>query len=109
LDAWSQAIEEGRRGIDEDVHFHLAIARASHNQFFVSSIETSVGPIRQVIELARNVAQRTDDTRDREVQREHQAILDAIVRRLPAEAVEATRAHTVAARRRIFEGTQLLT
>ena len=109
LDAWSQAIQEGRRGIDEDVRFHLAIASASHNQFFVSSLETSVGPIRQVIELARNVAQRKDDTRDREVQREHQAILDAIVRRSPAEAVEATRAHTVAARRRIFEGTQLLT
>ena len=71
--------------------------------------EASVGPIRQFIELARNVAQRKDDTRDREVQREHQAILDAIVRRSPAEAVEATRAHTVAARRRIFEGTQLLT
>ena len=73
------------------------------------ALETSVGPIRQFIELARNVAQRKDDARDREVQREHQAIVDAIVRRSPAEAVEATRAHTVAARRRIFEGTQLLT
>jgi len=107
LDAWSLAIQEGRWGIDEDVLFHLAIARASHNQFFVSSIEATVGPIRQVIELARNVTQPKDDARNREVKIEHQAIVDAIVRRLPGEAVEAIRAHTVAARRRIFEGTQL--
>jgi DNA-binding FadR family transcriptional regulator len=107
LDVWSRAVAGERRAIDEDVQFHLAIARASHNQFFVATIEASVEPIRQFIELARSVAQPQNAVSDEEVLREHQAIVDAIVRGSPGEAMEAARAHTVAARRRIFEGTQL--
>ena len=107
LEALATAVAADRWGVEEDVQFHMAIARASHNPFFVSTLEASVGPIRQFIELARNVTQGKDLVRDQEVQREHQAIVDAIVRRSPADAAEATRAHTVAARRRIFEGTQL--
>ena len=85
----------------------LAIARASHNQFFVQTIETSVGPIRQFMELARGVTEKKDLERVHEVQREHQAIIDAIVRRSASDAAEATRAHISAARSRIFEGTPL--
>ncbi len=102
-----EAMESGRTGVDEDVRFHLAIARASHNPFFVTTIETSVGPIRQFIELARSVTDKKDIERIRGVQREHQAIVDAVVRRSPQDAAEATRAHILAARRRIFEGTPL--
>ena len=107
FDALGEAMESGRAGVDEDVRFHMAIARASHNQFFVTTIETSVGPIRQFMELARSVTDKKDIERVREVQLEHQAIVDAIVRRAPQEAAEATRAHILAARRRIFEGTPL--
>ena len=101
------AMDSGRPGIDDDVRFHLVIARASHNPFFVSTIETSVGPVRQFIELARSVTGQKDRERVLEVQREHRAIVDAIVRRSPADAAEAARAHILAARRRIFEGTPL--
>jgi len=107
LGAWTRAVQDERRAIEEDVQFHLAIARASHNPFFVATIEASVGPIRQFIELARSVTEVKDAARDQEVLREHQAIIDAIVRRSTGDAVEAARAHTIAARRRIFEGTQL--
>ncbi len=107
FDALTVAMESGRTGVEEDVRFHLAIARASHNPFFVTTIETSVGPIRQFIELARSVAEKKDMERIRGVQREHQAIVDAVVRRSPEDAAEATRAHIQAARRRIFEGTPL--
>jgi GntR family transcriptional repressor for pyruvate dehydrogenase complex len=107
FDALTTAMEGNRPGIDEDVSFHLAIARASHNQFFVSTIETSVGPIRQFMELAHSVTDKKDFERVREVQREHLAIVEAIVRRSPVEAAEAIRAHILAARRRIFEGTPL--
>ena len=107
FEALSIAMESGRVGVDEDVGFHLAIARASHNQFFVQTIETSVGPIRQFMELARGVTEKKDLERVHEVQREHQAIIDAIVRRSASDAAEATRAHISAARSRIFEGTPL--
>ena len=39
FEALSLAMESGRVGVDEDVSFHLAIARASHNQFFVTDLE----------------------------------------------------------------------
>src|SRR5690349_9673965 len=41
LDSLNLALERGQSDIEEDVRFHLAIARASHNPFFVSTIETS--------------------------------------------------------------------
>lgn len=106
-EALGEAMEAGRSGVDEDVRFHLAIAGASHNPFFVQTIATSVGPIRQFMELARSVADKKDIGRVREVQREHRAIVEAIERRAPTEAAEAMRAHILAARHRIFESTPL--
>lgn len=105
FDALNAAMEGGQSGAEEDVRFHLAIARASHNPFFVATINTSVAPIRQFIELARNVTDKKSPTRVRTTQAEHQAIVDAIVRRAPAEAAEAIRIHILNAKRRIFEST----
>lgn len=106
-EALNATIESGRSGIDEDVAFHLAIARCSHNPFFVTTIETSVAPIRQFMELAHNAQDQNSPERMRETQAEHQAVIDAIVRRSPADAAEAIRAHILNAKRRIFEATQL--
>nr|WP_315244384.1 FadR/GntR family transcriptional regulator [uncultured Albidiferax sp.] len=107
FEALNTAMESGQSGADEDVRFHLAIAQASHNPFFVTTIATSVAPIRQFIELARNVTDKKSPTRVRATQAEHQAIVDAITRRAPAEAAEAIRIHILNAKRRIFERTPL--
>lgn len=107
FDALGAAMEGEQPGIEEDVRFHLAIARASHNPFFVASVETSVAPIRQFMELARSVTDKKSLERVRTVQAEHLAIVEAIARRSPAEAADATRAHILNAKRRIFEGTPL--
>lgn len=107
FEALGSAMDGAGSGIDEDVRFHLAIARASHNPFFVASIETSVAPIRQYMELARNVSDKRSPERVRAVQAEHQAIVEAITRRQPDQAREAIRAHVWSAKRRIFEGTQV--
>lgn len=107
FEALSVAMDGGQSGVDEDVRFHLAIARASHNPFFVATIETSVAPIRQFIELARNVTDKKSAERVRATQAEHQAVVDAITRRSPTEAAEAIRAHVLNAKRRIFEMTPL--
>ncbi|HEV7912951.1 MAG TPA: FCD domain-containing protein, partial [Albitalea sp.] len=106
-DALSIAMEGGDTGIDAELHFHLAIARASHNPFFVTAIETSVAPIRQFMELARNATDKKSPERVRTTQAEHQEIVDAIVRRSPADAAEAIRVHVLNAKRRLFEGTPL--
>lgn len=107
FDALNTAMETGHSGADEDVRFHLAIARASHNPFFVTTIDTSVAPIRQFIELARNITDKKSLERVRTTQAEHQAIVDAITRRSPGDAAEAIRIHILNAKRRIFESTQL--
>ncbi|BDT70106.1 HTH-type transcriptional regulator LutR [Comamonadaceae bacterium OS-1] len=107
FEALNAAMEGGQSGAEEDVRFHLAIASASHNPFFVTTIATSVAPIRQFIELARNVTDKKSPTRVRATQAEHQAIVDAIARRAPAEAAEAIRIHILNAKRRIFESTPL--
>ena len=107
LESLNLALERGQPDIDEDVRFHLAIARASHNPFFVATIETSVAPVRQFMELARSVSSKKSAERVRTVQAEHQAIVDAIARRSPADAAEAIRLHILNAKRRIFEGTRV--
>ena len=106
-DALDKTMQAGHSGVDEDVSFHLAIARCSHNPFFVATIETSVAPIRQFMELARNAQDRKSPERVRATQAEHRAVIDAIVRRSPADASEAIRAHVLNAKRRIFEATPL--
>ena len=83
------------------------MARCSHNPFFVTTIETSVAPIRQFMELARNAQDKKSPERVRETQAEHRAVIDAIVRRSAADAAEAVRSHIRNAKRRIFEATQL--
>ena len=107
FEALNTAMEGGESGADEDVRFHLAIAQASHNPFFVTTIDTTVAPIRQFIELARNVTDKKSPTRVRATQAEHQAIVDAIVRRSSGDAAEAIRIHILNAKRRIFESTPL--
>lgn len=107
LDAQTLAMEGGHKSIEEDVRFHMAIAKASHNQFFVTAVETSVAPIRQFMELARSVPSKMTIERVRLVQMEHRAILDAIVKRSPADAAEATRIHILNAKRRIFDAARL--
>jgi GntR family transcriptional regulator, transcriptional repressor for pyruvate dehydrogenase complex len=107
FEALTGSMEGGQSGIEEDVRFHMAIARASHNPFFVATVETSVAPIRQFMELARSVTDKKSLERVRMVQAEHQAMVDAIARRSPHDAAEATRVHVLNAKRRIFEGTRL--
>ena len=107
FEALNTAMEGGESGADEDVRFHLAIARASHNPFFVTTIDTTVAPIRQFIERARNATDKKSLARVRTTQAEHQAIVDAIVRRSSGDAAEAIRIHILNAKRRIFENTPL--
>lgn len=107
FDELGKSMEAGDPGIEADIRFHLAIARASHNPFFTTIIETTVAPIRQFMELARSVTDKKSVERVRTVQAEHHAIVDAIIRRSATEAAEAVRVHVTNAKRRIFEGTRL--
>ncbi len=107
FEALNAAMQSGNSDVDAEVRFHLAIARASHNPFFVSTIDISVAPIRQFIELARNVTDKKSTERMRATQTEHQAIINAIERRSAIDAAESIRLHVINAKQRLFEGMPL--
>lgn len=99
-----ETIDAGGSGVEQDIKFHLAIARASHNPFFVTAIEEIVRPIRQCLELATSLSTKTTDEQSRRLQQEHGAIVEAIGSGSPHDAAAAMRKHIVHARRRVFMG-----
>ena len=104
MDHIVEAMDLGRPTVDQDVDFHLAIACASHNQFFVAAVEDSVGPIRQCIELASSLSSRRSRERNQQVKGEHVRIVESISRGVAEDAAEAMRQHIARSRRRLFEG-----
>jgi DNA-binding FadR family transcriptional regulator len=107
FEALQSAMESGRAAADEDARFHAAIARATHNPFFISAIEGGVVPIRQYMDRFNTARDQASPARVRAALAEHQAILDAIVQRAPAQAGEAMRQHVFSARQRLFEATRV--
>lgn len=102
--ALDRRVDGAVSGVDADLELHLSIARASHNPFFIATIEHGLAPIRQCMELARNLGQTQSHARFEQVQAEHQAIIDGIEAKASEEASAAMRRHIENSRRRIFEG-----
>lgn len=98
------ALAAGASSVEEDVRFHLAVAAASHNQFFIRTMDQIVVPFRQCLELSHNLWKTKNDLRRGLVETEHQAIVEAIAQRSAERAAEAMAAHIANARRRIFHG-----
>lgn len=88
----AKATEQGSDGVEEDVGFHLAIARATGNPFWLALIEDYAQQISRAVRVTRaNEARRVDFSRD--VRREHERIVGAIAARDPAKARKAAIAH----------------
>ncbi|MBS0532987.1 MAG: FadR family transcriptional regulator [Proteobacteria bacterium] len=103
FDALSVAIRKNELGVEPDERFHLAIAKATHNPYYVS-MQTSLQPhIRYGMNLTRNLSRLRKAERVLAVQDEHRVILDAIVAGDPDAACRAMQDHIANARRRMFE------
>jgi len=91
-------------GVDADFAFHVAVAKASGNRFFVDTLLALREQITLGQNLARNLGLRHPTTRLLEVQREHEGICESI-RDGDAEAARRRmQAHISRSRRRVFEG-----
>jgi GntR family transcriptional repressor for pyruvate dehydrogenase complex len=99
LDAVIAQKEVGAR---EDFDFHLAVARACRNQFFVSAIASMQEQVMVSMSLMRNLSLRKSVERQKLVQTEHEAILRALKNRDSAAAGQAMRSHLENARNRMF-------
>ena len=104
LKALDRCIANGELGVDADVHFHRAIAQATHNPYHIAVQATLQAHIAFGMNLTRNLSLR-QAARLRLVQDEHVAIVAAIEVRDAARARAAMERHIENARRRMFEGS----
>ena len=95
-------ITEQKVGSTEDFDFHLAVARASRNQFFVSAIASMQEQVLVSMTLMRNLSLLKSVERQRLVQAEHEVVLAALKKRDAQAAGLAMRVHLENARNRMF-------
>ena len=103
FEALDTAIRKNEVGVEADERFHLAIAKATHNPYYVS-MQTSLQPhIRYGMNLTRNLSRLRKAERVLAVQDEHRIILGAIEARDAEAARRAMQEHIANARRRMFD------
>ncbi len=104
LGGLEQSLKGGTGGIDEDIAFHQAVAAATDNRFFLSTMAAIASQIRVGIGLNRSLTLEQPKSRRIAVQEEHRAIYDAIAARDADEARRLMHQHLENARLRIFQG-----
>lgn len=96
----ARAVEEGTDGTGPDVEFHRNVAEASGNRYLKELMEFLNARAGQVIRTARDHSSRSAQLPPR-VQREHEAIFDAISAGDAAAARRISRRHLQNAARRL--------
>jgi len=89
---------------DLDFCFHLAIARASGNEWFASALQGMRSQIELAIDIARRLSIGQSEEHDQTVLREHVAIYEAIASEEPDLARRALHDHLSRTCQRMFSG-----
>jgi GntR family transcriptional regulator, transcriptional repressor for pyruvate dehydrogenase complex len=92
-DTLQQVISSEGIGAGDDFAFHLAVARASKNQFFITALSFIHEQVEVSMNLSRKLSLVKSIERQQRVQQEHLAVLEAIRRRDSQGAERAMRAH----------------
>jgi GntR family transcriptional repressor for pyruvate dehydrogenase complex len=108
LAALDRCIAHGELGVEADVQFHHAVARATHNPYHIAVQGALQAQIAFGMNLTRNLSL-GQAQRLRLVQDEHVAIVAAIEARDASRARAAMERHIDNARRRMFEGSPATT
>ena len=93
----------GGLGVEEDIHFHAAIAAASRNQLFIQTLDALRLHIVNGMNLTRHISLSRNKSRLATVQEEHSRIVEAIRDPDPEKARTAMRAHISNARNRALD------
>ncbi len=105
-DACNEAALKGRLGKEEDLEFHMAIARASGNALFPDTMELLHDDIQNGMDMARHLTKAERKERVAILRQEHGMVLAALEDRDPDRARVAMRAHIGNAQRRVVgDGT----
>jgi len=98
-----EAIKAGTVDVESDITFHHAVAEASNNRFFSTTVKSLEGSMRTAMLLNRQLSLQHPLERLGLVLEEHRSILDAIASGDRAKAFDAMKVHIGDARRRIFD------
>jgi len=104
LKSLEAALNTGSLGVEADFDFHLAVAEASGNSFFETTLLSLEGVTKSAISVNRNLSLLNPNARLVLVQKEHREVYAAIQSGDRAAAEAAMRNHIEGARRRVFEG-----
>ena len=104
IGALDEVVRQGILGTDADYNFHFAIAEATQNRFFVSTMAQLKTHIDFGINLTRSLSLLRPAGRVQEVQAEHRTIFEAIRAGDSRSSREAMRGHIQNAQHRMFEG-----
>ena len=105
LEVMRDATDRRRHREDADFEFHLAIARATQNQYFATAMEALKDHIAVGMQFHGLSLKRTVDGLAH-VYAEHQAIAEAIADRDAGAARARMAAHLAGSRDRLFEGAE---
>lgn len=97
-----RVIEAGEVGSEADVRFHMAIAQATRNKIFETSLRAVAGQAIQGMHVARSMSLKRSIARMRKVQAEHNDIVAAIRAEDAEGARAAMRTHIDNARARVL-------
>ncbi|MBC6440157.1 MAG: FadR family transcriptional regulator [Rhodospirillales bacterium] len=100
-DACNKVAKAGRLGKQEDLAFHMAIARAAGNDLFAKTMESLHDDIQDGMNMARSLSRDEQRARVRILRDEHEAVFEAIADHDSDRARVAMRAHLQNAQRRI--------
>lgn len=100
-DACNEAALRGRLGKQEDLDFHMSVARAAGNPLFPDTMELLHDDIQNGMDMARSLSKAERKERVLLLRQEHGAVLAAIEDRDPERARIAMRAHIGNAQRRV--------
>lgn len=105
FEAFRSALQDNERGgINDDFLFHLAIAEATHNTFFVSAFQAIRSRVHTAIDISRRLIASPFEVRRKMLINEHRSILVAILANDPARARREMRRHITNSKNRVFKG-----
>lgn len=88
----------GRPGLNEDFDFHLCVAKASHNDYYVSVLQSLKATIFEGMLYARTTSGLKTVEKVAAINEQHGLVLDAIVAQDPDAARAAMRSHLLRCR-----------
>ena len=108
FDAFTSALRVNERGgIYDDFQFHLGIAEATHNAFFVNAFRAIESRVHMAIDISRRFNAMPLEVRREILIAEHGAVLEAIVEGEAVKARRSMRRHIANSKSRMFKGKSL--